>query len=305
MGWKKNNENFSLVFVQYKCIMKVQQRRKHAESMGNAASLRSLLPDADIWCTPVSTRWSRGVSNTERPWLFSPAAAPTWSGGRSWTGRPPPDATRTCPAGSPISSTAAAWRCGVIVLQRVNLDCFGHFHLTAHETVGILPLRLKYRFECRPESANWEGRGPSSSMMWAIWSESRGGDIVTKAQWSSTERLDSNLLPGRKWPLLGGRTDNPLLPVQKPEHMRPRLTLTGTHASSAPSRSHTGEIMGAAETDSPYRRCSRCLQVCRSLHRSEPPPSGTDTSGCPRWSVGAENRRETPSLYSKVGHLVK
>lgn len=139
------NRKFTLVYVECKCIVNVERSKKRIYKTRNVyakgsewmspwaeAGVRAVLqpsPSSVSDCTSVSTRRSRGVSNTGQPWLFSPAAAPAWLGGRSWTGRRPPGATRTCPAGSPISSTAAASWCVVIVLQRVNVDCLGRFHV--------------------------------------------------------------------------------------------------------------------------------------------------------------------------------
>lgn len=70
--------------------------------------------------TGMPRRWSRGVSDTGQLWLFPLAAAPTWSGGMSWTARLPPAATRIYLAGSQTSSTASALRCVAVVLHRVT-----------------------------------------------------------------------------------------------------------------------------------------------------------------------------------------
>lgn len=79
-----------------------------------------LSPTPDQSRTGLPRSWSMDVWDTGQPWLFSLAAAPTWSGGKSWTGRLPAAATRTYPAGSPADSTAAALWCVVVVLHGVR-----------------------------------------------------------------------------------------------------------------------------------------------------------------------------------------
>lgn len=85
--------------------------------------------------TGVSRIWSRGVWDTGQRWLFSLAAAPAWWGGRSWTGRLPPVATRTYPAGSQTSSMASALRCVAVVLSREKsrlIHCFCVLYCTKY-----------------------------------------------------------------------------------------------------------------------------------------------------------------------------
>lgn len=126
-------------------------------------------------CTSVSTRWSRGVSDTGQPWLFSLAAAPTWSEGTSWTWRRPPDATRTCPAGSPKGSTAAALRCVVTVLQRANVDCFGHFHVTARDCFFnfTLAVEVSLRVSSWKRKLGREGSQQLDDVSDMVWKERR------------------------------------------------------------------------------------------------------------------------------------
>lgn len=90
------------------------------------------------------------------------------------------------------------------------------------------------------------------SIVWNFFLTGRTGmEGIPAAQWCG----QCDLLLGRKWLLIGDRTNSPLWPAQKP-----------------------------------CRRCSRCQLVCRSRHRSEPPQSGTDMSGCLQWSVCAPSR---------------
>lgn len=99
-----------------------------------------LISEQDRAC--VSMRWSRGASNTVQLWLFSLAAAPTWSGGMSWTGQLPPEATRTYPAEFQTSSTASALRCAAVVLDGVKMIHFANtnvnYQITAADKLTFL-----------------------------------------------------------------------------------------------------------------------------------------------------------------------
>ena len=66
----------------------------------------------------VSRRWSRGVSDTGQRWLSSLAAAVTWSRGKSWSWRLPPEATRTYLVGFQTSSMTWGLRCVEVVLDK-------------------------------------------------------------------------------------------------------------------------------------------------------------------------------------------
>lgn len=175
----------------------------------------------------VPMKRSRGVSGTGRLWLFSPAAAPTWSAGRSWTGRLPPEATRTYPAGSPTNSTAAAWRCVAVALWRIRhtmtrrVKRLTNQRLQEFQTFHLFGWSISWSFSRRgrtwtegARAARWCGRcGLKAQTRYFGMSTFCSVEDKTDAG-NRTNR--TNLPHGRNWLLTRGQTDNLLWPARRP-----------------------------------------------------------------------------------------
>lgn len=171
------------------------------------------------------------AADTVQLWLCDQGAALTWSAGSHWIGPPGPEATRTSPAEPQTDPRASGWRYDEAHLRQVHRYEKWEFKLTsqtpkqtANYRAALSPLLLKYSLEYLPDRAKGRGMGPSSSMMWAMWSE-QGEEKYT--QWStlqySTARMQyspAGLRYLRLWcslRLSEVQTDNLLSPAQTPE----------------------------------------------------------------------------------------
>lgn len=147
-----------------------------------------------------------------------------------------------------------------------------------------LPFLLKYCLDFLPERANWDERGPSSSMIWAIWSTKVKTFCLMFILFISNTAVvkypNTHLPPGRTRLPAGGQRGSLPWPAQRPAEDTRR------------QQQHNGGIIVLLLSHSPCRRRSRCQLACRSPHQSEPRWSGTDRSGCLHWSACAENREE-------------
>lgn len=172
--------------------------------------------------------------------------------------------------------------------KQTNDASHGAFHLLI-PIQSVSPLLLKYSLEYLPDRAKGRGTGPSSSMMWAMWSETQthmrsvGGVTLQCDRQAGGAATDPR--PGCSLLLSGVQTGNLLLPARTPG--------TATHRHPWFSVCLHVCAFTLFSVCVPCKRCSRCRPQFRTRLQSEPPGLGTAWFVCPQWSACAVEARGT------------
>lgn len=155
-------------------------------------------------------RSSRGGGGSGLPWPSSPDSTPTCAGGSRRIQTPPAAGSGTSPPGRRRGSRVFVDQgvAGHLGARHGVFFCLRMLPSGNYTTYGELsdpPLRLKYSAEYLPEKATSGGILPSSSMIWATWSEktktrrqeSRKRRLKTGRQQLTTQ--DAPHLPPVRW----------------------------------------------------------------------------------------------------------
>lgn len=128
-----------------------------------------------LWCFQGAIiRPAKGGGGTAQRWPSSLDNNPTYEGGSLRIQRLPPTGSGISPPERHTSSRASVDRLDashLVVTHTHSITQNADSYWMIHREVADLPLRLKYCAENLPDKATAGGTLPSSSIIWAMWSE--------------------------------------------------------------------------------------------------------------------------------------